>query len=198
MVVIGGYPGVTDRMAQGPRRPWGSEGRHARRFPEPAQLPGPLHRASPYLARLGGPDHPPARSAGHRRCAAQRRGGAGRGGSRGGPTRGHRARGHWQRPLPDTQTADLVAVLARRRQVVKMHTAEQNRLTRATGARVRHPTRGAADAAARHIHRREPARGWRGELAPVRGEGRRRPLPCASARGRDRANTLWGPRTGEG
>ena len=41
------------------------------------------------------------------------------------------------RPLPDTQTADLVAVLARRRQVVKMHTAEQNRLTRATGARVR-------------------------------------------------------------
>ncbi len=41
------------------------------------------------------------------------------------------------RPLPDTQTADLVAVLARRRPVVKRHTAEQNRLPRATGARVR-------------------------------------------------------------
>ena len=44
---------------------------------------------------------------------------------------------HPPRPLPDTQTADLVAVLARRRPVVKRHTAEQNRLPRATGARVR-------------------------------------------------------------
>ena len=41
------------------------------------------------------------------------------------------------RPLPDPQTADLAALLARRRQLLTMRIAEQNRLHRAASARVR-------------------------------------------------------------
>ena len=41
------------------------------------------------------------------------------------------------RPRPDAQTAAVVAVLARRRQLLKMRTAEQNRLARTASPRVR-------------------------------------------------------------
>lgn len=41
------------------------------------------------------------------------------------------------RPLPDQQTAELAALLTRRRQVVQQLTAEQHRLQRATSQRVR-------------------------------------------------------------
>ncbi|MAG34893.1 MAG: hypothetical protein CL878_01365 [Dehalococcoidia bacterium] len=41
------------------------------------------------------------------------------------------------RPLPDAQTEDLAELLARRRQLLKIRTAEQNRLQRAATPRVR-------------------------------------------------------------